>query len=212
MISKLNSKLIYSLDCGNLASVVSHWRMSHKELPLRDLVFMNQLSGVFLQITDIFSHVAVCVDSGHVVYGRTNSGAKTLAEKHETAACNIFPKITTMKSYEFLKASINIMSEEVDEDLDDVVSSLTIAETSNVTGYTCVVNSCGKSYSVSKTSSPQVALNQLKTHFRKVHSNLDNCQFAYKTNFDPLTESPTSSNDTVNVYQCPAIVKGNLIS
>ena len=45
---------------GNNGNALRHWQYKHSSSPLRDLIFMNQSSGAFLQISDVFSRVLVC--------------------------------------------------------------------------------------------------------------------------------------------------------
>jgi hypothetical protein len=69
---------------GNNGDALRHWQYKHHSLPLRDLVFMDQTSGMILQISDVFKTVLVCGQEkcGVVTYTNFLGRGGKLMETH----------------------------------------------------------------------------------------------------------------------------------
>ena len=95
-----------------------------------------------------------------------------------------------MITKDFLQNNTSISQEGVDEAPvivttdygQETPSSLDIL---GLLGYVCSVNTCRRQFNVSKTLSASAALNKLKSHFSKVHINLDSDSFSYETKYRP---------------------------
>ena len=69
---------------------------------------------------------------------------------------------------------------------------------------------------MSRNCNPTAALNRLKTHFNKVHTDLDSGSFSCDTRYDRDVDNAVNVSvevaegveEEVRVYQCPAVVKG----
>jgi len=202
---------------GNNGNALRHWQYKHSCLPLRDLVFMNQSSGVFLQISDVFSRVLVCSyqDCGLVTYTNyLNRGGKVMAQHWEKehgvqgVHGDIFKNLDT---HTFLASNHNILQEKfvdfeheedfisaADDNLDDDVviddtsgiddHEITFEEL-QVVGYKCGVPECQKMVAVSRFSTAMVALNRLKSHFTKMHRELPSEDFKYETRYNHDVEN-----------------------
>jgi len=195
---------------GNNGNALRHWRYKHSGLPLRDLVFMNQSSGAFLQISDVFSRVLVCTYKrcGLVTYTNyLNRGGRVMAAhwEREHGLKEEFDQIyDNMDTLTFLAGNHNINHEEfvdfeheedfpssLDDNLDDDVientSGLDDPEVSpgemQITGYRCGIIDCHKTVAVSKVSTSMVALNRLKNHFSKMHKELPSEDFKYEIQY-----------------------------
>ena len=63
------------------------WRQEHRSHQVRDLVYIDQSSGVFTQVSDLFSHVIVCSQAGcgHVVYTNNPDMACIRLQRHSAS-------------------------------------------------------------------------------------------------------------------------------
>ena len=63
------------------------WRQEHRSHQVRDLVYIDQSSGVFTQVSDLFSHVIVCSQAGcgHVVYTNNPDTARIRLQRHSAS-------------------------------------------------------------------------------------------------------------------------------
>ena len=203
-----------------------HWRQEHGTV--RDLVFMHQSSGQFTQVSDLFSHVILCSQStcGHVVYTNDLDTARARLQRHAAGLHKTDEGGTEMLTTDFLSLNLPTSSEEIDaktsssprktvsvEDNDISVESL------EVTGYKCGVDTCSKIVHVSRTCGSTVALSKLKSHFNKMHKELDSSVFGYNILHNRDTESAVNvslelqsrspvDEDEVYVFQCPVTTKG----
>ena len=206
---------------GNNGNALRHWQYKHSCLPLRDLVFMNQASGSFLQISDVFSRVLVCSykNCGTVTYTNyLNRGGRVMTTHWEKehgvpkVHAEIFKNLDTQT---FLASNHYIIHEnfvdsEHEEDFasvvdDNIESDVTVDDTScvedhdvtfeelQVVGYKCGVPDCQKMVAVSRFSTAMVALNRLKSHFTKMRRDLPSDDFKYETRYNHDVE------DAVNV-------------
>jgi len=202
---------------GNNGNALRHWRYKHSCLPLRDLVFMNQSSGSFLQISDVFSRVLVCTyqNCGTVTYTNyLNRGGRVMTSHWEKehgvqgVKGEIFKNLDT---HTFLASNHNIIHEhfvdfEHEEDYatvadDNIEYDVAIDDTSGVddhevtfeelqvVGYKCGVPDCQKMVGVSRFSTAMVALNRLKSHFTKMHRDLPSEDFKYETRYNHDVEN-----------------------
>ena len=204
------------------AEAVQHWTRAHPGQQLRDLVFINTATGVFTQISDLFSHVLVCQAAsgacGHVVYTNSlESGRAALrqhASQHSSKQLKALDNGTEMLTADFLGLNIAVTSEEADT-AEAAAEPEVVVEALEITGYTCGVAACSKTVKVSRNCNPTAALNRLKTHFNKVHTDLDSGSFSYDTRYDRDVDNAVNvsvevagAEEEVRVYQCPAAVKG----
>jgi len=205
---------------GNNGNALRHWQYKHSCLPLRDLVFMNQSSGAFLQISDVFSRVLVCTfqNCGLVTYTNyLNRGGRLMTahweKEHGVKEVNedIYNNLDTLT---FLASNHNILHEKfvdfeheedfanaADENLDDdvVIDDTSGVDDHEVTfeelqvvGYECGVPECQKMVAVSRFSTAMVALNRLKNHFTKMHRELSSEDFKYETRYNHDLENAVS--------------------
>ena len=208
-----------------LSESVRHWRQEHGSHQVRDLVYMEQTSGAFTQVSDLFSHVIACSQAGcgHVVYTNNLDSARTRLSRHSASRHKTNEGGAEMLTTDFLSLNLAITSEEIDTQTqsprklvsgDNEVS----VESLEITGYTCGVDTCSKAVHVSKTCSAPVALSKLKNHFIKMHKELDTSQFAFNTLYNrdietavnvsiDLGQAPPPEPEEVFVYQCP-VTKG----
>lgn len=212
------------LETNFLAESVRHWRQEHGgSHQVRDLVFMDQTTGAFTQVSDLFSHVIVCSQAGcgHVVYTNNLDTARLRLQRHSASLHKTDEGGAEMLTTDFLGLNLAITSEEIDTQTlsprklvsgDNEVS----VESLEITGYTCGVDTCGKTVQVSRTCSATVALSKLKNHFIKMHKNLDTSKFSFNTLYNKDIETavnvsvdlePAQEPEEVFVFQCP-VTKG----
>ena len=140
----------------------SVWRQEHRSHQVRDLVYIDQSSGVFTQVSDLFSHVIVCSQAGcgHVVYTNNLDTARVRLQRHS--------------------ASLHKTDEGDTQTLS--TKKLVSVESLEITGYTCAVDTSSKALHVSKTCSAPVALS-------KMHKDLDTSKFAFNTQYNKDIET-----------------------